>query len=307
MLKNYNTHPVALKIKNYMASFSESDIVLLSLKMILIVLLLLMKDTAVLSIFIPVFVIPGLLLNKLTLNKYLWLILTVFSVSIYLILDLHGYVPNHKHIYAYVILAVTLILFFSEKTNILANLRTQSRYIIGLCFLFAVAGKFLAPEFLNGDFFIFTNTIDPRFFGFTSFMADVDFTLLKENEENLRNLMHTTNTKNLFYLNGAENLSQIGLVISYWTIFIEGMIAISFCLPSKFLLSKYRNIFLIAFILTTYPIATVMGFAIILTTLGFIQSTKDNKLNSYSIFYLIVFILLPFIDFPFMRILEAIL
>ncbi len=295
------------KGKENTLSFKSDDLTILILKMVLIILLVLMKDNAVLSILMPVIVIPGLLFNKVALNKYYWLILSLFSVIPYLILDLVGYVPNHKHIFAYVILAVTIILFLSKEEDILDNLRYQSKYIIGLCFLFAVAGKFLAPEFLDGRFFEFTNTADPRFYGFTSFIADVDPLALKANETNIESLMSTANPNMIFTLNGAENLHTIGMVISYWTIFIEGMIAISFCLPASFLLSKYRNVFLIAFILTTYPIATVYGFAIILTALGFVQSTtKKNQLTKYSLFYLMVFILLPLIQIPFIRVLKMI-
>ncbi|MBU2951164.1 hypothetical protein KO493_10695 [Tamlana agarivorans] len=286
--------------------YNEQDILLLVLRMILIILLVLMNDNAVLSILIPVIVVPGLLFKNVVLNKYFWLILTIFGTVPYLIFDLHGYVPNHKHIFAYVILAVFLMLFFSEKENSLNNLRFQAKYIIGLCFLFAVIGKFLAPEFLNGSFFEFTNTIDPRFYGLTSVMGEIDMQLLKENATNMESLLNTSNVNYSFDLIGADKIEDVGLITSYWTIFIEGMIAISFCLPSKFLLSKYRNIFLIAFILTTYPIATVYGFAIVLATMGFIQSTKRSLLTGYSLFYLLVFIGLPLIKIPFLRVFNII-
>ncbi|WP_150935832.1 hypothetical protein [Pseudotamlana haliotis] len=229
--------------------------------------------------------------------------MALISAFPYLIFDLDGYVPNHKHIYAYVLVSICLLFFFFKEDEILSKLRDQAKYIIGLCFLFAVIGKFLAPEFLNGGFFEFTNTTDPRFFGFTSYVAGVNPTLLLENAANIDHLLNTNNTTFSFKLNGVENLKTIGLIISYWTIFIEGMIAISFCLPSKFSLSKYRNVFLIAFIITTYPIATVYGFAIILAALGYIQSTKENQITKASIFYMLVFIALPLIAIPFVRIL----
>jgi len=275
------------------------------LKMVLLILLLFMNDTTVLAILMPIIIVPGLLINSVTTNRYYWLILTLFSTIPYLIMDLVGYVPNHKHIFAYVIIAITITIFLSEQKKQLNYLGIQAKYIIGLCFLFAVIGKFLAPEFIDGSFFEFTNTADSRFFGFTSFAADIDSKLLLANEKNLLNLMNTQNPDTFFVLNGVENLSSIGLIVSYWTIFIEGMIAITFCLPSNFLLSKWRNIFLIAFILTTYPIATVAGFAIILVTLGFIQSIKNNKLTYYSLFYLLVFIFLPLIKIPFLRVFNA--
>lgn len=300
------------KVKNYFHNLKNSEVfqnqkllLTLSLKMLLIVILMFMNDNGYLSIFIPVIAIPGILFEKVRENKFYWLLLSLFACTFYLVLDLFGYVPNHKHIFAYLIIAVTIAMFLKEDKNPLLFLQNQSKIIIGLCFLFASIGKFLAPEFLNGSFFEFTNSSDPRFFGFTSLIGDVDLNLLKQNETNLNALVNTITTTQTYLLNGTENIRSFGLIISYWTIFIEGMIAISFCLPNKFKISKYRNIFLVVFILTTYPIATVTGFAIILTLMGFIQSLNyESKPTNYSLFYLLVFILLPLNYFPFTRLLE---
>ncbi|MFY0714334.1 hypothetical protein J1D01_11690 [Seonamhaeicola sp. NFXS20] len=301
-----------MKIKNFLKHLNNIDAVKntdsvlnMVLQMLLLIFLMFMHDNGYLSIFTPVVIVPAILFKELRENKYIWSVLSVFGVIFYLILDLQGYVPNHKHIFAYVILMVTLSLFFKNKSTTIDFLKTQSKYIIGLCFLFAVIGKFLAPEFLNGSFFEFTNTSDPRFFGFSSIIGEIDMGLLKQNEQNFNALLNTTNPKESFILNGADKISSFGIIISYWTIFIEGMIAISFCLPKRFLLAKYRNVFLVTFILTTYPIATVTGFAIILTTLGFIQSlNKENQLSIFSWFYLLVFILMPLNYFPFTRLLS---
>ncbi|AIM61434.1 hypothetical protein IX49_13225 [Cellulophaga lytica] len=300
------------KMKNYFHNLKNAEVfqsqkllLTLSLKMLLVVILMFMNDNGYLSIFIPVIAIPGILFRKVRENKYYWLSLTIFASTFYLVLDLFGYVPNHKHIFAYLIIAVTIAMFLKDKNNPLLFLQNQSKIIIGLCFLFASIGKFLAPEFLNGSFFEFTNSSDPRFFGFTSLIGNVDVTLLKQNETNLNSLVNTISTTKTYLLNGTEKIHQFGLIISYWTIFIESLIAISFCLPKRFKLSKYRNIFLVVFILTTYPIATVTGFAIILTLMGFIQSLDyESKPTNYSLFYLLVFILLPLNYFPFTRLLE---
>ena len=291
------------KMQNTDAVSSPENVLTITLQMLLIIFLMFMNDNGYLSIFMPVIVVPGLFFKEIRENKYYWLLISFISCTFYLILDLVGYVPNHKHIFAYTILAVTLSMFLKSKTFPLDFLNNQARYIIGLCFLFATMGKFFAPEFLNGSFFDFTNTSDPRFFGFTSLFGDVDLSLLKANENNLKELINSSNPNHSIIINGADEISSFGMIISYWTIFIEGMIAISFCLPKRFLLSKYRNVFLVTFVLTTYPIATVTGFAIILTCLGFIQSLKNSKLTVYSWFYLIVFIILPLNYFPFTRLL----
>lgn len=300
-------HTLVLQLEEYLGLQQADRIKFLFLKMMLLLLLFYMNDTDVLAIFMPVLLVPGIVFEKLSENKYYWLLLTVISSVCYLVLDLVGYVPNHKHIFAYAILAVTVVLFIYKGDEVINPFKFQGRMIIGLCFLFATIGKFLAPEFLDGTFFNFTNTTDPRFFGTTSIVGGIDHQLLVDNELNLRSLINSNNTNGSFTLNSNDNVSIMGYILSYWTIFIEGMIAISFCLPSRFLLSKYRNWFLVAFILTTYPIATVGGFAIILTTLGFVQSLDEGKLTYFSRFYLLVFLALPLIDIPFARIFKVFL
>lgn len=281
--------------------FNEKPLII-SLKLVVIVLLMYMNDNNYLAIFMPVFLVPPLLFKSILQNKYYWAILALISSVFYLILDLVAYVPNHKHIFAYAIIAVTIVLFFSKEEDKNFALSYQAKIIIGLCFLFATVGKFLAPEFLDGSFFEFTNTTDPRFFGVTSILNDIDISSLKANESNLRQLVNTTNTNNTYKLLTNTSVSSSSFFLSYWTIFIEGMIAITFCLPKKYKLSQTRNWFLIIFIFTTYPIATVKGFAIILSTLGFIQSIENNKITKFSKFYLLVFILLPLTDIPFSRV-----
>lgn len=282
---------------------SEENMLTLSLQMLLIIFLMFMNDNGYLSIFLPIIIVPALLFKEVRENIYVWIFLSVMGSYFYLIRDLVGYVPNHKHVYAYVIIMITLSFLLKSTTERLSFIKTQSRYIIGFIFLFAVIGKFLAPEFLNGAFFEFTNITDPRFFGFTSQLGNVDFNLLKENETQLEALINTSNPKSNYMLHSSDQVTTIGKILSYWTIFIEGMVAICFCLSSRFALSKYRNVFLVIFILTTYPIATVTGFGIILTTLGFIQSLNNNKFSGYSWFYLVVYILLPLNQFPFTRLL----
>ena len=280
--------------------FNEKPLTI-SLKLIIIVLLMYMNDNNYLAIFMPVFLVPPLLFKNILQNKYYWVLLALISAIFYLILDLVAYVPNHKHIFAYAIIAVAIVLFFSKEENRTYMLSYQAKIIIGLCFLFATIGKFLAPEFLDGSFFEFTNTTDPRFFGVTSILNNIDILSLQANENNLGLLVNTINPKDSFNLLSNASISSSSFFLSYWTIFIEGMIAITFCLTNKYKLAQFRNWFLIIFIFTTYPIATVKGFAIILSALGFIQSIEDNKITKFSKFYLLVFVLLPLTDVPFSR------
>ncbi|QBA63885.1 hypothetical protein [Muriicola soli] len=284
---------------------SSEGLLNLILQILLVIYLTFMTDNGYLNIFMPFIIVPGILFKRLRVNPFYWIVIFGFGATFYLVLDLVGYVPNHKHIFAYAMLSVILSLFLAQGNyNFALNfMKGQAKYIIGFCFLFATIGKFLAPEFLNSSFFDFTNTTDPRFFGSTSFIGDIDLNLLKENEANLSRLRQTNDLGLSYELKGADSIEGFGYFLTYWTILIEGLIAISFIIPQKFYLSRIRDIFLVTFILTTYPIATVLGFATILALLGFIQSLKERP-TVFSWFYLSVFLLLPLNYLPFNRVMS---
>ncbi|MBV6655473.1 MAG: hypothetical protein KI786_17010 [Mameliella sp.] len=270
----------------------------LFLKMTLVLLLLHMTETVYLKVFMPILVVPGIFIDKLLSNKYYWLFLTLVVSYVYLYLDLTIYVPNHKHMYAYVLIAISASFFLADNKNLLATLREQSRIIIGLCFMFATIGKFLAPEFLNTTFFEFTGSTDGRFFGILSVLG-LDKAELLANQSAFKSVLNSNLPGSTIDLYMGSNMGMIALFLTVWTIFVEGMIAITFLLPKKYALSKYRNFFLAAFIVTTYPIATVAGFGIVLLLLGFLQSMDDGKVSMFTRFYFLVFIALPIINAPF--------
>ena len=285
-----------------MLGLNKPDAVLkLFLRMTLVLLLLHMEEIVYLKVFMPILLVPGILIDKLLSNKYYWLLLALVVSYVYLFLNLTLYTPNHKHMYAYVLIAIAACFFLAESKNMLSALREQARIIIGLCFLFATIGKFLAPEFLDTTFFQFTSVTDGRFFGILSVLG-IDKTQLLANQSALKAALNSNAPGTSFALYTGSNIGLIALFLTIWTIFVEGMIAITFLLPKKYLLSKYRNWFLGAFIVTTYPIATVAGFGIVLLLLGFLQSMDDGKVNMFTRFYFLLFLVLPIIDAPFLEI-----
>lgn len=278
---------------------------LVSLRMFLLCILLYVNDISQYQIIVPLLVLPGLLLKEITLSKYYWFIVVLFLSYFYLYLGLENYVPNHKYIYAYFSILIAVVLFVKDKSENYFSIFTESvRWIIGLVFLLATIGKFLAPEFLDGSFFYFTTLTDPRFYGFTSTVVGISQDSLWESYFLFDSLIHTSNPSTTVTLESNSFLVKVSYFLSYWTIFIEGMIGISFLLPLKTFVSKYREWFLIIFVFTTYPIATVPGFAIILANLAFIQSRKENKASFYSLFYLAIFLIIPIFRIPFLKVLE---
>lgn len=275
------------------------------LQMSLLMLLVMTNDIPLQQIFIPLFIIPALLFKKVRNSLLFWLILLFYLLYFYVFMGTNRYVPNHKYLYVFYILLLCIIIYIKKSTNDWFEiLKTSAQYMIGFVFLLATVGKFLAPEFLNGSFFEFTLLTDERFSGFTQSIVGIQNSDLNIGFEEFNKLLRSNSLSHEAQLPTSEKLHFISIFLSYWTILIEGSIAITFLSPAKSFGGKYRNWVLLIFIITTYPIATVPGFAILLTLLAFITSKSDTRPNVWSYVYIGIFIIIPIFKFPFLAALK---
>jgi hypothetical protein len=189
--------------------------------------------------------------------------------------------------------------------NRVYSITFSARVLIGLCFAFATLWKLLIPEFLDGTFFHFTFLTDERFFGFSELIAGVTSDSRAMNMESYRLLNNSASREEFVYLTGTSIIPPLSIFMAYWTVLLEGWIAIAFLSPAGSKISKWRDIPLFIFMLTTYPIATVRGFATLLAVLGFAQCYKENE--HMRVIYLAVFILVPLFSLPFERVLIELL
>lgn len=279
-----------------------------SLRMILLMLLIFVNDIYMHEILIPVLVLPGLIINKITVNRYYWSFLAfVFSI-LYLIRGLDGYLPNHKYLYVYLMISVVVVLFAKANGEDWKHLfKKSARWIIGLCFLLATIGKVVSPDFMSGSFFEFTCLTDVRFHGMASVVTGMDLSVLFDGHMRFMQLLNTSHFDAQEVMPSAPTLRAVSLFLAYWTIFLEGMIAICYLVPKRFYLYQIREYFLLAFIFTTYPIATVSGFVTILSILAFIQSYLSTKSRNFTLLYVIIFLAQPLFRLPFLRIWDRLL
>ena len=272
----------------------------LVLLMTLILSLLFMDHSRPLMGILYIFVPVALLFTKVAKSPIYW---TVFGVLI-----LIGFLPllrtadNHIYLTVYWILAVALCLWTRNQGHSLA---LNAQLLIGLCFAFATLWKLLSPEFMDGTFFYFTFLTDGRFFDFAELTAGVMQDSRFHNIEVYESLKSSMNRIDSKTLLSSKYLSNISVFMAYWTVFIEGWIALAFLVPNRFKLSKSRDIPLLIFMVTTYPIATVRGFATLLAVLGFAQSQNQNRYMR--LVYIIIFIAVPLFSLPYERILINIL
>ena len=287
------------KIKNLInkidQEISGENALRVTLLMTLFILIMFMQHnqflTGILFLLIPI----GFLIHKVTLSKHYWAAIALF-VTIGFI-PLYHWADNHYFLTVYWAIAVALSMWsLNPKRNIAFN----ARVLIGLCFAFATFWKLMSPEFLEGTFFKFTMLTDWRFQELAEIVAGVTPDLRNYNNEMYRQIISSTDRIGSVNLAGTDFLKPFSIFMGYWTVFIEGWIAIAFLVPGNSKIGRWRDIPLLLFMISTYPIATVRGFAALLAVMGFAQCTQENR--HMRVVYLIVFICVPLFSLPFERI-----
>lgn len=280
----------------------------LILVMTLLMFLYITNDLPLYAIFIPLFTIPAILFERIRQSYFIWVFIFLYFGWFYIFKGTERYVPNHKYLYFLFTLLIIITLYARKKSKEWFYIfKSSCQYMIGFIFLLATIGKFLAPEFLNGTFFKFTLLTDERFFNFTEIVGGIDKAKVWSTYHEFLDLKTTSNSLESIQLPDSNRLNILALYLSYWTILIEGAIALTFLVKESFVLSKYRNWVLLIFIVTTYPIATVPGFAILLALLAFISVRKTKSEKVWKLVYLITFMLIPLFKIPFMKIFETLL
>ena len=260
-------------------------------------LLLYAQDHWYVRIPVVVLVLAGLLFSPIRKNPFYW-----FSLASFMSAGLYydwAAADNHQYLITYWCLAI----FSSRLAASDQALKSSARCLIGLAFFFAVFWKFLTPDFLNGDFFEYTFLFDERFSGKLKLLGAlapeaVDFDLLAKTaltsyDSALREVDILTNRS-------WEPWVQ-GLV--WWTLAVEGLLAICFLGPQKARLAPLGDVCLILFLLSTYLIAPVIGFGSILATMGIVQC--DASRSKIRLGYFFALLLLQLYRLPWISIADS--
>ncbi len=213
--------------------------------------------------------VAALLYRPLVRKPALWFgiaaFLTAGHVSVWFHLD------NHKFLLTYWCLAVGLSLLAADTTR---ALRTNARLLIGLAFLFAVVGKLLAPDYLSGAFFEGLLLTDGRFFGVAHVFGGIPLPDLQLADLAREDLLVFGDLRIPFDLPSTPRLTALAQGLTWWTLAIEAAVAVLFLWPEDRGPSRWRDPALLLFIVTTYPVTPVIGFAWVLAAMGTAQSTQ---------------------------------
>jgi hypothetical protein len=164
----------------------------------------------------------------------------------------------------------------------------NAKLTIGLCFFFSVVWKVLSNEYFDGSFLHLTFLLDRRLEMGAFLFGGLTPQILQGNREAFATLQAVDPSAEVTLATTAL-LSALSVVLSYWTLLIEGAIAISFCLPQPRWLYRNRDGLLILFLVTTYLLIPVIGFAALLALMGFAQCCANRS----KVTYLVLFLLVP--------------
>ncbi|NEP16858.1 MAG: hypothetical protein F6J97_08120 [Leptolyngbya sp. SIO4C1] len=194
---------------------------------------------------------------------------------------------NHEYLITYWVWVCAIATVAQAPGPVLA---INAQRLIGLCFGFATLWKLLGGEYLDGSFLHLTLLLDSRLALGARLLGRVSTDLLDDNQTIFSSLSATAAPA---ALHTTSLLTWTSLLLSYWTIAIEGLIAIAFLFPRLKRLHALRDGLLLLFILTTYTLIPVFAFAAILLLMGLAQTYSPRRQRVYLILLLLLPLWLP--------------
>ena len=242
----------------------------------------------------------GLIITNSIRNPFFWLFLTGLTLT-WLIID-WPLSDNH----AYLLFIWCFAIFLSAYKKDKSILGKNARIMIGCIFLFAFIWKaFLSPDFLDGRFLSINMIEDPRFSEFIQLSCDISSDDLTDIRQYVKQHVDGNLVFEDEFIFNTDCINKVSILLTYYSLTIELIIALLFLLPRKYAVARYRDYFLILFCVSIYSVAAVEGFGWLLIAMGISQSgdTKRVKLL-YLLSYLVV---LMYGEIPVLNIILSIL
>lgn len=248
--------------------------------------------------------VTGLVYGRLMQSTGFWFTMaTLLGATVYLQWDS---VDNHKYLFVYWCLALSCA-FSLAPVHRGAALAITSRTLLGLCMALAVIWKLATPNYLDGSFFEYTLLVDGRFTHFAAALTSLPRAALFENQQ-LEGLLTGGYLRGLsmdtVQLTSSPDIRLLALFLTWWTVLIEGLLAVLFLVPGGRRMSLLRNSTLLLFAVSTYPIATVRGFGWMLMLLGMAQCDEPRD-RPFRFGYLVAFLLVEVFTLPLRFLFDA--
>jgi hypothetical protein len=194
---------------------------------------------------------------------------------------------NHQYLIVYWVLVVALAASSVDPAGARA---LAARWLLAAVFVLATLWKLTNPDFVDGSFFEFTLLTDSRFEPVASVIGGIDAADLEVNRTVFDTMEGAAPGAAVGLLGHTSRLALLADVLTVWTLVIEGAVALAFLSPGATRLGRHRDHLLIAFIVTTYLAAPVLGFGWLLLVLGLAQcrSTTGHLRVAYVAAFVVV-------------------
>ncbi len=221
----------------------------------------------------PLIALVGLIVPGMARNRWFWLVLFGFFVVSpiarpWLQLD------NHNWLQVYWLAAIALSRWAVHPD---ATLRLAARLLVGFAFLFATLWKLISPEFATGAFFDFTVSTDRRLGDVAATFGLQDEGLTGSNQRLITAWRRPLEQPlpEAFVVSPA--IAAITPFLAWATIFLEGAVAVTFLAPLRERWRWLRDAAVLAFVATTYPLAPVTGFGLLILSMAVIVSEQPRR------------------------------
>lgn len=229
-------------------------------------------------------------------NPMVWLVAAASWIPVLVFNWSH--MEDHVYLATYWLLAVGLTLTARHHSDVSALLRHHARHLVGLTFAAATAWKATSGAFWSGRVFQQVLNFDHRFeWPFATFLGGADTAALESNRSAADAFRQAGATLEPVALAPGTSLTGLAMVIVVGTIIVEAAIALTFLAPDSHKLAKARHLSLLAFCWTTYPFVPVLGFALLLCTLGAVVAQPGSRYKAVYVISALCFmacLVLPF-------------
>lgn len=243
----------------------------LVLKFTLALLVLYGADGGAVQIVILVLAGGMLVLPGLLMNSHLWWVLLT-GVAAHNLQNWYA-IDNHKYLIMYWTLACTLWIHGGRQRE---DLRRTAQALVALVFAFAVFWKVYAGQYVDGSFMRWTLVTDPRLEGITAYLLNTGTPDLGTTREAIRMAGVLGHTDLSVPLETSRSLVRVAFGLSWMGLVVEGIVAVAHFIPGP-RAYQLRHASLMVFILLTYFLLPVRGFAFALAVLGLAQCRTDDS------------------------------
>ena len=242
-----------------------------------------------------VLVLAGFVLAPLRKNAGFWLVLAVL-ILIEIYLD-WLWLDSFKYLIAYWCLALSCSLRTNNPEKALA---ATAGWLLGLSFLFAVFRKVAGGDYMDGSFVQYSLLVNRSLQTLATSLGVLTDHARQINDAAVGALLSYESSLQAVRLESSPGIPTLGLLLSWWTLIIEGFLALAFLLPDHTRIARARNVGLLLFVVTAFPVMKVFAFGWVLLILGVAQC--GNRLLYTRLAYLLVFVFLRMAAFRWEKI-----